>query len=183
MNIDDFRSYYWMKADLVSFARQLGLPTHGYKPELNARIERRLRGLPDSADPPEQPARGPRDSDRPLRRDTPVVNYKSDQKTRAFFQSQIGPGFHFTYLLNQYRLAHKNLTYGELIDEWVAERDRRRNNDYEAPLAEHGKWNRFVRDFFADEKNHGKSLGDAAIAWNKIKKRRGNPRYQPKMNP
>ena len=43
MDVTEFRAYYWMKADLVRFARQLRLPTHGYKPELCARIERRLQ--------------------------------------------------------------------------------------------------------------------------------------------
>src|SRR5258706_8410086 len=109
MSVTEFRAYYRMKADLVRFARQLGLPTHGYKPELVARIERCLQGLPALARTAPEPSNGDRDSARPLRRDTPVVSYMSDAKTRAFFESQIGPGFHFTYGLNQYRLAHRTL--------------------------------------------------------------------------
>src|SRR6266700_123230 len=81
MRVDELRNYYWMKADLVGLARRLGLPTDGYKVELHARIERRLRGLPELSGPPRQPAKAPRDSDQQLRSDTPVVNYKSDQKT------------------------------------------------------------------------------------------------------
>jgi hypothetical protein len=165
-----------MKADLVDFARKLGLSTHGHKPELSARIDRCLRGKPAGPEPP-MPVKGPRDSDKPLRRSTPVVNYWSDDKTRAFFESEIGPAFHFTYYLNQYRMVHDDLTYGDLIDVWVAERDRRRNTAYRAPLAEHGKYNRFVRDFFADKRNQGRSLRDAAASWNKIKNKRGDPRY------
>jgi hypothetical protein len=176
MSATEYSAYYWMKADLVRFARQLGLSTHGHKPELSARIYRRLRGLPESSIPREQ-LKGSRDSDQPLRRSTPVVNYMSDDKTRAFFKSEIGPGFHFTYHLNQYRLAHANLTYGDLIEEWVAERERRRNPYYRGPLAEHGKYNRFIRDFFADRRNKGRSLQEAAASWNKIKDKRGDPRY------
>jgi hypothetical protein len=178
MSVESFRSYYWMKADLVGFARKLGLPPHGYKPELSARIERRLRGLPDLPEPERRNERAPRDSDRPLLRTTPVVVYKSDDRTRAFFEEQIGPGFHFTYHLNQFRLARKGLTYGDLVDEWVAERVRRRDGNYQAPIAEQGKYNRFIREFFADAKNKEKSLADAAVAWNAIKNRRGEPRYQ-----
>ena len=76
------------------------------------------------------PTKAPRDSAAPLRRDSPVINYKNDRKTREFFKSQIGPDFHFTYHVNQYRLANDGLTYGDLIDEWVAERDRRENKSY-----------------------------------------------------
>jgi hypothetical protein len=169
-----------MKADLVRFARQLGLPTRGHKPELVAQIERRLQGLPALTESGPEPSKSNRDSDRPLRRDTPVVRYLSDAKTRAFFESQIGPGFHFTYRLNQYRLTHRTLTYGDLVDEWIAERDRRRNSSYQAEIAQHGKYNRFIRDYFADERNRGKSLRDAAAAWNEIKTRKGDPRYLPR---
>ena len=178
MGLTEFRAYYWMKADLVRFARQLRLPTHGYKPELVARIERCLQGLPALTESALVPSNVHRDSDGPLRRDTPVVRYMSDAKTRAFFESQIGPGFHFTYRLNQYRLAHRTLTYGDLVDEWIAERDRRRNSSYKAEIAQHGKYNRFIRDYFADEMNRGKSIRDAAAAWNDIKTRKGDPRYR-----
>lgn len=179
MGVTEFRAYYWMKADLVRFARQLGLPTHGQKPELVTRIERQLQGLRARTESA-QPSNAQRDSDRPLRRDIPVVRYMSDAKTRAFFESQIGPGFHFTYRLNQYRLAHRTLTYGDLVDEWIAERDRRRNSSYKAEIAQQGKYNRFIRDYFADGSNRGKSLRDAAAVWNQIKTRKGEPRYRPR---
>jgi len=180
MGVNEFRAYYWMKVDLVRFARQLGLPTHGHKPELAARIERRLQGLPAVTESGLESSNAARDSARPLRRDTRVVRYMSDAKTRAFFESQIGPGFHFSYRLNQYRLAHRNLTYGDLVDEWIAERDRRRNSRYQAAIPQHGKYNRFIRDYFADELNRGKSLRDAAAAWNAIITRKGDPRYRPR---
>ena len=177
MSVADFADYYWLKDELTRFSRKLGLATHGYKPELSARIERRLRSLLDT--PPSIPQRpkGPRDSDKRLTRDTPVRYYKSDARTRAFFKRQIGPEFHFTYHLNQFRLRTEGLTYGDLVDEWIAERDRRRSDGYQAPIAEQGKYNRFIRDFFADEANQGKSLKDAAAAWNAIKNRRRGARY------
>jgi hypothetical protein len=182
MTVDDFKACYWMKERLIAFARQLGLSVHGYKPELVRRIERRLRGLPDEPERRRQPG-GARDSDRSLRRSTAVVNYKSDEKTRAFFESQIGPHFHFTYRLNQYRLSHANLTYGDLIDEWTAEHERRKQPDYRAPIASQGEYNRYIRDFFADEGNKGKSFRDAAASWNVAKRARGEARrYRPRPN-
>ena len=178
MSVSDFTGYYWLKDELVELARRLGLPTHGYKPELSARIERRLRGLKDRPDAKPQRSEGPRDSDKPLHRTTPVVNYKSDAKTRAFFKSQIGPEFHFTYHVNQFRLKHHGLTYGDLVDEWIAERDRRQSKGYKAPIAAHGKYNRYVRAFFADPANKGKSLRDAVASWNSIKDKPGSLRYE-----
>ena len=87
ISVAEFRAYYWMKDDLIRLARKLNLPSHGYKPELSARIEQRLRGIPESPEPRPKQSKGPRDSDKPLRRHTLVINYKSDDKTRAFFES------------------------------------------------------------------------------------------------
>lgn len=170
MSVADFKAYYRMKDDLIKFARRLGLSADGYKPELTARIERRLRGLPVPKDPKQ--SKGPRDSDKPLSRSTTVVNYRSDEKTRAFFTRQIGPHFHFTSHVNQYRLTHENLTYGDLIDEWVAEYERRKSPGYKAPIASHGEYNRHIRDFFADPANKGKTLRNAVVSWKAAKRRR-----------
>ena len=167
MSIRDFQIYYWMKADLIAFARLLGLGTHGYKPELSARILRALRGQPEREK--KQSTKAPRDSDKPLHRDTPVLNYRSDKRTRQFFESQIGPSFHFTYHVNQYRLANDGVTYGDLIDEWLAERERRRSKDYTPKIVGHAEYNRFVRAYFADSANKGKTMRHAAAAWNALK--------------
>jgi SAP domain-containing protein/uncharacterized protein DUF6434 len=180
MRLSDFRSYYYWKAELAQFARQLSIPTHGYKPELSARIERRLRGLPDRRDSPPRGSSEPRDSDKRLRRSTRVKNYKSDARTRAFFLRQIGRHFHFTYHLNQYRIHHGDLTYGDLVDEWLAEYRRRKSPTYKASIASHGEYNRYVRDFFSDPANRGKTVREAARSWNAIKFGRGNRRYKPR---
>ena len=181
MRLADWRAHYWRMPELVAFARRLGLARGGNKPELCARIERRLRRLPDAprarAAAATRAAAG-RDSDARLTRATAVVRYKSDERTRRFFESEIGPAFHFTYHLNQFRLRRRGLTYGDLVDEWLAERERRRSGRYRAPLAEHGRYNRFVRDFFADPANRGKSLRDASRAWNAVRDRRGGARYR-----
>ena len=177
MSLSDFRDCYWMKDDLIAFARRLGLATHGYKPDLTARIERRLRGLPVVDDSKGARASTARDSDKELSRTTPVVNYKSDDKTRAFFEEEIGPHFHFTYHLNQYRLHNPGLTYGDLVDEWVVEYERRKAPGYQAPIPSYGEYNRHVRDFFADPANKGKTLRDAVASWMRAKRERGDRRY------
>lgn len=178
MSVADYKGSYWLKEELIQLARKMGLPTHGYKPELSARIERRLRGLSDRTATKPPRSGGVRDSDKPLTLKTPVVNFNSDAKTRAFFKAQIGPRFHFTYHVNQYRLNNKGLTYGDLVKEWQAEKQRRDSSNYKAPIASHGKYNCFIRDYFADKKNKGKTLKDAAAAWNKIRKSSGTLRYK-----
>ena len=128
------------------------------------RIERRLRGARDGTAQENKSAKG-----------------LSDTRTRAFFESEIGPEFHFTYHLSQWRLGREdtgNLTYGDLIDEWLAERERRQDPAYQARLPAQGEYNLFVRGFFADPANKGRSLADAASAWNSVKFRKGSRRYR-----
>lgn len=181
MSVVHFKSHYWTMTQLLPFARRLGICGSGWcKPELVRWIERRLRGLDDRPRHKRTSPEGPRDSDRTLTRKTAVRVYKSDDKTRAFFESEIGRHFHFTYRLNQYRLAHSRLTYGDLVDEWQAEHARRTNPEYRAPIANHGKYNRDIRDFFADASNAGKTLADAAASWNRAKHGRGDHRYRAK---
>lgn len=178
LSAGDFRANYWTMAELKQAAKQLDLSPAGPKPELTARIERRLRGLPDRP-PPSRATGGQRDSEQPLTRDTPVVDYRSDDATRAFFEREIGPHFHFSYHLNQFRKSRDDLTYGDLVDEWVAEHERRKDPDYRAPIAEHGVYNNYIRDFFADERNRGASLRDAVTSWNATRDRPGGRRYRP----
>ena len=166
--IDAFDSFYWMKDELIAFARSEGLRTDGYKPQLTDRIRRHLLGKP-SLPEPVAADRGRRDSDGPLTRDTLVVIFKSDEKTRAFFKAELGPEFHFTYKMNKFRRSHSDLTYGDLIDEWLAERHRRKDKNYKPALEKHGEYNLFIRAFFADPENHGKSMRDAAASWNTVK--------------
>lgn len=164
-------------ADPVRFERRLGLSGRGAKPELFARIKRRLLGQPD-ADAINTPPKGQRDSIGKLTRTAPVVRYKSDALTRAFFKSQLGPGFHFTYRLTEFRRSRTRLTCGDLIDEWAAEQSRRRAGLSGPTLTSHGKYNRFVRDFFADSANAGRTLKDAVTVWNAVKNRARSQRYE-----
>jgi len=84
------------------------------------------------------------------------------------------------YHLNQFRLARKSFTYGDLVGEWLAEYERRRNPDYKAPIASQGKYNRYIGDFFADEETRGKSLRDASTSWNLAKRTGGDRAYKPR---
>ncbi|HEY4624248.1 MAG TPA: cytoplasmic protein, partial [Solibacillus sp.] len=40
------------------------------------------------------------------------------------------------------------------------------------------EYNQFIRDFYADSNNQGKSREEAIAAWNDIKKRPGSNKYR-----
>ena len=66
----------------------------------------------------------------------------------------------------------------QLVSKWVAEYARRQDPKYRAPIASHGEYNRYIRDYFSDERNKGKSLRDAVASWNAAKRGRGDRRYR-----
>jgi len=179
MDVSALRDYYWLKEELLQFCKKNGIPASGKKLEILARIEVFLKTGKIGKPKKKKRGKSRADSEKPLSLDTPVINFKSDQKTREFFESAIGPHFHFTAHLNQFRRENDNLTYGDLVSEWLAEKERRKNGSYRAKIMKSCEYNQFIRDFFADENNQGKSFQDAVAAWNEIKKKHGPRKYVP----
>jgi len=185
LNPDDLRKYYWLKEELVEFCHRLGIPASGRKLDILRRIEVYLKTgrilRPERivlGAPKNNSARQEDDRKQKLTLATPVVNFKSDQRTRDFFTSVIGPRFHFTAHLNQFMRGRHDLTYGDLVKEWLAERDRRNDKSYKPTIMKSGEYNQFIRDFFADPANRGKRLTDAVSSWERVKKLPG-PRVYP----
>jgi SAP domain-containing new25/Domain of unknown function (DUF6434) len=179
-SLRDFRNFYWYLDELVEFCRQHGLPTTGQKREIVARIESFLKtGKVAAAPKPRKPTkrRGP------ITMRTRVTEaFKSDAETREFFKTAIGPHFHFTAVLQQFRRDKQRdgvpITYGDLVREWLAERERRKDKNYKSPLQRSWEYNRFVRDFLADKtRNKGKGIAGAARAWNAIRIHNGPRSY------
>lgn len=174
--------YYWYMQELVVYCREHGLPSSGQKHEVLERVRRHIEGKPlqrrVAKFAASRPAAVPAGE---LTLDTRVdSSYKCDARTRAFFQSVIGPRFHFTAHLQQFRRGQPegSLTYGDLASEWLAEEERRKNKDYRSSLMHTWEYNRFVRDYMQDKpRNEGKTLKDAAKAWSRLRESRGPRDY------
>jgi len=174
----------------VEFCHRLGIPASGRKLEILSRIEvylktgkvlrpeRIILGAPKSNSTTQSEGRH-----QALTLTAPVVNFKSDQRTRVFFISVIGPQFHFTAHLNQFMRGRHDLTYGDLVKEWLAERDRRKDKSYKPRIMKSGEYNQFIRDFFTDPNNRGKKLIDAVSSWERVKKLPGPRVYSRSRNP
>lgn len=174
-----FLEFYWWKDELTRFCVEHGIPATGRKLEIRYRVEMFLRTGRVERPAPRAAAKGGRDSDGELTLETPVVNFKSDKKTREFFKSVIGPHFHFTAHLNQFIKDRTDLTYGDLVREWDADRKRRKSSDFKPPIMASCEYNQYIRDFFADPQNEGKSFKEAVASWNEVKVRRGERKYAP----
>lgn len=169
-----FRSYYYLKEELVAFCRREGLGTSGGKLELTERIAHYLdtgeRTAPAPAAAPKAPAVGTITED--TRIETP---FTCSEKHRAFFKERIGKGFSFNVGFQKWLKGNPGRTYAEAVEAYhriLAEKKQ-------APPAidKQFEYNTYIRAFFAD--NPGKTLQEAIRCWNYKKSLPGPHSYDP----
>ena len=177
IHADNLKSRYWLKLELMVFCKKNDLSTVGSKHDLEQRIEVFLASG-DKRRPASSKKKGKRDSHEPITCSTLVVNYKNDAATRLFFVKNIGQHFRFDAYLRQFTNQNnitKHLTYGDLVNGWLAEEARRKDPEYQSDIAKQFEYNQFMRDFFANEKD--KSRSDAIEAWKTAKRSNGLATY------
>ena len=120
------------------------------------------------------PKQGPRDVNRGLHLDLPVVHYTSNKETKLFIEreaAKIQPGFNRAsgtrYLLNRWReeqiAAGGKITYRDLVLHAIELNESKRG-----PLrVEHARYINFISDYMAD--NNSAAHDDAVRAWHEVK--------------
>lgn len=172
-----FKSFYWLKQELIKFCRTNKLLTTGSKIELTTRIYLFLK-TGEKEISLTKSTRKTLDSANDLTLDTPVINYKNNLKTRQFFTKHIGSHFHFNSYLRKFTNEKpiNGLTYGDLIHGWIAEEDRKKSPNYTNTIDKQFQYNQFIHDFFIHE--HNKTLQEAIKAWNAVKAVSGECTYE-----
>lgn len=125
-----FRSYYYLKEELVAFCRENGLPVSGGKLELTERIACFL----DTGKAPASAARrrppayaGPITEETIIERD--IV---CSEKHRAYFAAKIGKRFSFNVPFQKWLKANAGKTYGDAVrayEQILKEKKKRRSTD------------------------------------------------------
>lgn len=175
MSLQAFENGYWYATDLVAFGRTLGLSAahRMRKNELEHAITAYLATgrLPKTTTA--KPLRkGVRDLERGLSLDLPIRNYTSNRATKDFIvrsAQRKRPGMTAKsgvwYRLNRWReaqTAKRPVTYGELVDEYIA-----LNSLERFARIPHPRYINFLADYFAA--NGGASREDALAAWKQLK--------------
>ncbi|NQX28269.1 hypothetical protein HQQ81_13050 [Microbacteriaceae bacterium VKM Ac-2854] len=143
---EEFRRWYWLRAELAVFARERGVAASGSKQDLADRIAASLAGRPQ---PLITRLRVTAQLQGPLTDDTPIPpGQRSNQRLRAWFVERIGAGFRFDATMRAYLLDGGH-TLGEAVEHWHATRD-----PGPKPIAEQFELNRFARHWHA-EHPHG----------------------------
>lgn len=167
-----FRSYYYLKEELVRFLRDNHLPTSGGKLELTERIAAYLDGgevLPASARRPAALRVGQLSEGMPIE-----ANFVCSEKHRAFFRERIGKSFSFNVAFQKWLKTNTGKTYGDAIEAYhriLAEKKQSKTT-----IDKQFEYNTYIRAFFED--NPGRSLTEAIACWNHKKSLQGHHRYE-----
>jgi len=117
MSAAEFRRWYWLKSELVDFARTLEVPTSGAKPRVADRIAPHLAG---HAVPPATPTRARAEKiDGVIDRSTIIPpNQTASQQLRRFFEAEIGSTFRYDYFMRTFLADNPGKTLGDAVKHW-----------------------------------------------------------------
>jgi len=177
MNIEDFKNYYWLKEELATFCKEVGIPSYGSKIELTERIMMFLTsGVIPKAHKKKSSKRKQYD---PLSLDTVIIsNHRCSQDIREFFTKEIGKKFHFSTYIQNFFKNNAGKTFKDVVKAWYEEEERKKDPSFTKELSPQFEYNQFIRDFYQDPTNKGKRRKDAIDAWNTIKTLPGDNKYK-----
>lgn len=177
ISVENFKNFYWLKEELQSFCRENEISPSGSKIEISNRIETFLRTGEINKTDRKSKTTKTMEPQVDLSLDTVITEYhRCSQNVRAFFKSVI-PKFHFSTYIQNYFKSNVGNTYRDVVNAWYEEEQRKKDPSYKKIIAPQFEYNQFIRDFFADPKNQGKSREEAIESWNEIKKLPGNNKY------
>lgn len=172
LNENTFRSYYWLKEELVGFCRENGLPVSGSKIEITDRVAYFLKTGKVLAALPKPKGKATIDT---ISEETKIEpNFVCSEKHRAFFRDKIGRGFSFNVAFQKWLKINTGETYGQAIAAYhqIVEEKKQSKTKIDSQF----EYNTYIRDFFAD--NKGKSLEDAISCWKYKKQLQGHNCYE-----
>jgi len=146
---ETFRRWYYLKAELVAYAREHGLKTSGGKFEIADRIAYYL----DHGEPPEERKRIAAASKfdwhkAELTPETVITDsYKNGQNMRRFMQAHI-PGFKFSIPFMEWMKANVGLTLADAL-EAARQIEADKKAGVKQPDQPHNQYNAYTRAYFA----------------------------------
>lgn len=175
--VEDFRSFYWFKSELIEFCRNQGLSSQGGKLDIATRIELFLStGTIEPQANKQQKVSNFDWNTETLSLDTIITDsYKNTQNVRDFFTRNIGPGFKFNVSFMDWMKSNTGKTLQDAIDEYDNILSRNKTRSTPKEIAPQFEYNRYIRDFMKD--NPDASRNEAIKHWHAKKKKRGDNRY------
>lgn len=179
ISIKDFKEFYWLKEELVKFCKETGIIASGSKIEISKRIESYLKtgDIQQTNVKPKPKSTSKFDwNNQQLSLASEITdNYKNTENVRKFFQQQIGKQFKFNVKFMNWMKSNVGKTMSDAILEWERIKAESKHTSKPKEIAPQFEYNRYLRDFMADNPNSNRALG--IKLWNKKKSIRGDNVY------
>ncbi|MEW7007845.1 DUF6434 domain-containing protein [Lentilitoribacter sp. EG35] len=158
---DELRRWYWLKSDLIGYARILGVKTSCGKFEILGRISHYL----DTGEKEQKFASKPESKrskfdwhSEVLTAETQITDsYKNTQNVRRFFKEHVGASFKFNIEFMAWMKSNIGRTLGDAVNEYQAMKTRMSDPDFKSKIEDHNQFNSYTRDFLADNPDMGMS--------------------------
>lgn len=173
-SFDEFSKFYWYRDELKRICKEIGIDSSGMKAELNHNIEEYFKGNIVPKKKKSNSVKNNKSSPNiELTLDTPLVEcgFKFSQQFRDFFSAQTGIK-NFKFNVDMVATAKKvkeedddSFTLGDLLEIYYGRKEYAKYDDSSL------QWNKFVKDFCADEStnSYANKLKVASILWNEVR--------------
>ncbi len=168
----EFKNYYYLKEELVSFCREFGLQATGSKNELTERIahyletgEKLIQAKPVKS----------KNSPSFLTLDTLIEeNIVCSEQHRVFFKQAVGQSFSFNVQFQNWLKSNAGKTYQDAVIAYAQILEAKKKTT--TTIDRQFEYNTYIRAFFAD--NKGLKLEDAIRCWRFKKGLPGHNAYE-----
>ncbi|MEM9195770.1 MAG: DUF6434 domain-containing protein [Myxococcota bacterium] len=174
----EFRRWYWLKSELVAFARTRGIATTGQKPELAKRVAAFIDTGHRLAAPKKKRIRSDFDwRTSSLRKSTVITDsYRNTQNVRSFMKKHAGEKFRFSNEFMAWMRANEGKTLGDAVMFWRELDRKKREEGYREASLPQNQYAQFSRALA--EARPGIKAADIRRIW-KIKRSGPGPfRYR-----
>lgn len=154
-----FRSYYYLKEELVSFCRENGLPASGGKEEITERIACYLDT--GRINPVKKVSKSRKEVGVITEQTIIEPDFVCSEKHRAFFKEKIGNSFSFPVAFQKWLKTNSGKTYAQAIEAYYQILEEKKKG--KTVIDRQFEYNTYIRDFF--EANPGKTLQQAIACW------------------
>jgi hypothetical protein len=161
---EELKKWYWLKDELVSFAKTTDTSCVGSKFEILERLANRLDGKTQQIETKSKINSKFNWKTEKLTLETIITDsYKNGENTRGFFKEHCGQKFAFSISFMAWMKQNVGKKLQDAINEWDKIQELQKDKTYKSAIPDSNQYNKYTRDFFAD--NPEKTIQEARHFW------------------
>ena len=161
---EELKKWYWLKDELVNFAKTIDTSYVGSKFEILERLANRLDGKTQQIETKNKITSKFNWKTEKLTLDTIITDsYKNGENTRKFFKEHCGQKFAFSISFMSWIKNNIGKNLRDAIKEWEQIQELQKDKTYKSEIPDSNQYNKYTRDFFAD--NPEKTIQEARHFW------------------